>query len=180
MGERSIIFNSEMVRAILEGRKTQTRRVLKPQPDHFGLHNCNKYPLSTLDIEGGWYGDFDGETKIINCPYGKVGDRLWVRETWQYNPYGGIVYQAGSGIVDCDGRGWRSSIHMPRWASRITLEIMNIRVEKLHHITTADAVSEGTDNKTTFETLWNSINEKRGYGWDKNPWVWVIKFKKDK
>ena len=176
MKERPILFSSEMVRAILDGRKTQTRRIIKPQPDY--VDNIHKTPNT-----GG---------KVIKCPFGQPGERLWVRETWADNIRGcpnGITYRADH----CDPKGdgpanpikWRASIFMPRWASRITLEITNIRVQRLHDILSADAEAEGVLWKEkymnpvhAFVVLWDSINAKRGFEWDENPWVWVIEFKK--
>lgn len=167
MTERPIMFTPENVLKILDGKKTQTRRVAKPQqrPD--------------------W--------KIADCPYGLVGDRLWVRETWQYNPYGGIVYKAGSGIIDCAGKGWRPAICMPRWACRLVLEITDVRIERVQDISPDDAKAEGDKERSGlpeyhergplchvdwYRNLWDSINAKRGYGWDTNPLVWAISFRK--
>ena len=124
------------------------------------------------------------------------GDLLYVRETWQYNPYGGIVYRATSGVVDCDGRGWRPSIFMPRSESRLTLRVSNVRVERLQSITVQDIMAEGVRtgaisgqpqylNPTwcenvgnDFVQLWDSINAKRGYSWESNPEVVVIEWDK--
>lgn len=175
-----MLFSGEMVSAIISGRKTMTRRVVK----------------QSLPIGTRWYGVVEDElcyrivdSKSVNtlckCPYGQVSDRLWVRETWQWNPYGGVVYKAGSGIVDCDGRGWKPSIFMPRSISRITLEITNIKVEQLQDITEEDAIKEGLINDEinqitaaeNFENLWDSINGKK-YPWAANPWVWCLEFKK--
>jgi hypothetical protein len=129
----------------------------------------------------------------FSCPYGQVGDHLWVRETWQHNPFGGIVYKAGSGIIDCGGRGWKPSIFMPRWASRITLEITNVRVERLQDISAPDCVNEGINTQGPYDVaiydefsshsiaqfayLWDSINSKK-YPWASNPWVFAIEFKR--
>lgn len=164
----------------------------------------------------------DADCDMIKCPYGKPGDRLWVRETWclkeedgraVYNSEGNLDstccwYLAdGVHVVACDGDGfqryrkdgteaspWSPSIHMPRWASRITLEIKGVRVEQLHDMKPEDPVAEGCprsleftpcdydqvikDAAEDFPKLWNSINEKRGFGWNKNPWVWVIEFER--
>jgi len=186
MKELPILFSGPMVQAILDGRKTMTRRVVKPQPagDEFNGFNAFGeaifYPRS----------DDSDDAGLRRCPHGQPGDRLWVRETWQHNPYGGIVYRAGSGILNCDGRGWRSPICMPRWASRITLEITAVRVERVQDISEEDAMSEGAmfcnhgvehdgmHYRCGFCALWNSLNAKRGYGWDTNPWVWVLAFKR--
>ena len=151
--ERPILFSAPMVRAILEGRKTQTRRVVKPQPHHG--------PVGEMVCLGGadWAmddGDLSGQ---FRCPYGVPGDRLWVREAWAPNEgsAGGYIYRAdvgegSSGFYQADLKigewthiapRWRSSIHMPRWASRITLRITDVRVERLQDISEADAIAEG-------------------------------------
>ena len=125
-------------------------------------------------------------------PYGTVGDIIWVRETWQSDPCDASVvcYSASGHHQKCaiHGHLWRPSIHMPRWASRISLEIVSVRVERVQDITTNDAMAEGVDtskhimgdHRPEFMRLWNSINAKRGYGWDANPWVWVISFRRVK
>lgn len=199
MKEKPIIFNSEMVRAILDGRKTQTRRVIKPQ--FFDLTGSDDFGIMTVDN--------DWNKKYIKCPYGQPGDRLWVREKFRVErPFTGdvdydfthqnIFYYATDNEKYRDKDKWKPSIHMPRTASRITLEITNIRVERLQDISEADAQYEGTerpilsateingwpvhpmtgDYSDGYRTLWDSINLKCGYGWDVNPWVWVIEFKK--
>jgi hypothetical protein len=203
MKERPIIFSAPMVRAILEGRKTQTRRVIKPQPkiDETGNFCWN-----------GWnYGqNFDGpliqaiaspipcaRTKRVLCPYGKPGDRLWVRETHEVyyvtrsenTSSAGVKYKADGEKRLCpigletfkklnstESRGWSPSIHMPRWASRIDLEITGVRVERLKDISDADCKEEGALGRVEYSLLWESINGKDS--WDKNPWVWVIEFKR--
>lgn len=168
MAEHPIIFSTDMVKAILDGQKTQTRRIVK-------------------DI----HLDYIEQTNITHwCPYGQVGDRLWVRETFAYYPdEEHIIFKAREGkelaVLDVDLMGcWKPSIHMPRWAARIFLEITNIRVERVKDITLADIKAEGLpidrkfeETKTAWIDLWNSLNDKRGYGWDKNPWVWVIEWK---
>jgi hypothetical protein len=192
MKERPILFSGEMVRAILDDRKTMTRRVIKDVP---GITT----DVLKSSISWEWKFAFCPIPSVasvlsewIKCPYGSPGDRLWVRETWQNNPYGGIVYRAGSGIVNCDGRGWRPSIFMPRWASRITLEITDVRVERLQEINSVrhdDVLKEGWpfefDSKDenpaeAFRRLWDSINSKRGYPWASDPWVWVVEFRRVK
>ncbi len=130
------------------------------------------------------------------CPYGQIGDRLWVRETWAINPDdGGAVYRATDPDWEvCEGWAWRPSIHMPRWASRITLEITDARVERLQRITEEDAIAEGCDHKVQYvngtefvgepcckhdyANLWNGLYAASGYGWTVNPWVWVVAFKR--
>lgn len=218
--ERPILFSGEMVRAILNGRKTQTRRVIKPQPypngwkfDGDKIHCWNDYlpPSATLlDVGSGRdrYTTSDVEGWETDCPYGAPGDRLWVRETWavhswrdhlparearkyQENGEGHCLwYRAGGGYGGCDAhqRGrWRASIHMPRWASRLTLEITEVRVQRVQEISEGDAIAEGCfDEKEhdgslpteVFRVLWDSLNAKRGYAWDSNPWVWALTFKR--
>ncbi|WP_350326557.1 hypothetical protein [Pectobacterium aroidearum] len=212
MKERGIIFNGEMVRATLDGLKTQTRRIVKPQPDEDGLARLSGGP---------W---MDTSEKVYRCPHGEVGDRLWVRETYSsdfsnYYPNHRFWYASDndrkSDIEVVDGvRGiyspesdvhvpfrWRPSIHMPRHASRITLEITDVRVERLNYISEEDAIAEGvarrhsdtyhgfyrdyenqgygcgcTFAKDSFRSLWRSI-----YGaesWNANPWCWAITFKR--
>jgi hypothetical protein len=192
-----------MVRAILEGRKTQTRRIVKPQP--IGrLWNPPVEPPCLQDDSG----------RFHPCPYGQRGDRLWVREAWGLDAYTGdlqfsIKYRAGgdSYVTErngsdewvpiyqryIDGCGlddkwdrWRPSIHMPRWASRITLEVTGVRAERLQDISEDDAKAEGveplarqigTDYRGAFQNLWDSINKDRT-PWDSNPWVWVVEFRR--
>jgi hypothetical protein len=198
MKERPILFTGEMVRAILKGRKTQTRRVGKPVR-HPDLGNL--YDIGALVLE-------HEPQHVIHraCPYGQPGDRLWVRETFAIVPR--TAYRCSDGVqqtlrpddpYDHDaaiyregwtrsggGFRWRPSIHMPRWASRITLEITGIRIERLQDISEADAIAEGVKNslhlpggrfaRENYEHLWWTIN---GDGsWEKNPWVWVIEFQR--
>ncbi|MHC4121982.1 MAG: hypothetical protein ACYSSI_00280 [Planctomycetota bacterium] len=220
MKERSIIFSTEMVRAILDGKKTQTRRVIKPQP----VTKDEKYQDPPEIISDGTL-YYSSLYLNIKCPYGKVGDRLWVRETFQpilakgieiydYEKYDyktgkgyEINYVATNGAIEwIDGDDNISqkcfpSIHMPKWATRIWLEITNIRVERVQDISEEDAKAEGVEPekvrcrdlagivyggnqwrdfwlyKAGFKTLWDSLNAKRGYSWESNPWVWVIEFK---
>ena len=179
MAERPILFSGPMVRALLTGTKTQTRRVAK----EFAGRDDLDAILRRFPEQSG-------------CPYGQPGDRLWVREAhwWfkdEHDPVTGyfppkltiedVEYRADGD----DGRKvWRPSIHMPRWASRITLEITGVRVERLQDISEADAVAEGvyTDPACPaydgYRTLWDQIN---GSGsWDLNPWVWVVEFRQVK
>ena len=178
-----------MVRAILDGRKNQTRRVIKPQPgegDQVGFSF-----FSGMDaIEMRNYRM--GYSEIVKCPYGQPGDRLWVRETWQYvtkaehefwthHRPDGCAVQMLYRATDTDWENvcsWVPSIHMFRWMSRITLEVVMVRVERVQGIGGTDAWQEGGFTVTQFIDLWDSINAKRGYGWDVNPWVWVVEFKK--
>ena len=206
MSEHSIIFNSEMVRAILEGRKTETRRVIK-----------NKWGYTTEDWNNAL--PHNGEKAVLYQPcYLKVcprnpnydegyiqrrivplwdiGDRLWVKETWQFGsvthlttePYrSDILYKADEKVTLPTNIKWRSPIFMPRWVSRISLEITEVRVEKLQKISQRDIIAEGIEDSQAvfglspfikFMKLWDSLNAKRGYGWDVNPWCWCISFKR--
>ena len=207
--ERPILFSGPMVRAIIEGRKTQTRRVIKPKHEFFvddGHDGINRvyYPC---------YVTGEPEPQEILCPYGSVGERLWVRETWAVVPKvsdDGPKHKAkgdGTGATwradwngNPSGFPWKPSIHMPRWASRITLEVTGVRIERLNDIDLADCIAEGIewkyrDDKTThwrdysgldvscttsayfsYQTLWESINGP--LSWSLNPWVWVVEFKR--
>lgn len=210
MKERPILFSAPMVRAILEGRKTQTRRVVKPQPYWIEWKRKRVYEGAFLDIDKGGrllinnlenaLASFPmGEEKprIIKCPYGKPGDRLWVREAWSpllapditplpktsLGQWKGmavqdVLYRADGEITLSKGESWHPSIHMPRWASRILLEITNIRVERVQEISEDDIWAEGIDGAQplkVFSALWDSINGKK-HPWSDNPWVWVIEF----
>lgn len=163
--DKPIIFNTEMVKAILDDRKTQTRRIIKLQPpNHVGT-----------------------------CPY-SIGKKLWVRETWNDDWCDNVIYRADGGSAITAGYKkepkWKPSIFMPKNYARIWLEVTAIGIERLQDITEQDAMEEGDPNQGLiasenthvewFNQLWDSINKKRGYGWGKNPWVWVIKFKKIK
>lgn len=173
--ESPILFSGEMVRAILAGRKSQTRRVVKGVALQWVADGMFTPEYVALCDNG-------------LSPYGYAGDRLWVRETFVASP-DGVIYRAtesehGINAPD-DSPRWKPSIFMPRQFSRLKLEVIGVRVERLHAITKEDAEAEGVvtpDSHTTvrgaFQELWNRINEKRGYGWDKNPWVWVISFKR--
>lgn len=192
MRERPILFSGPMVRAILEGRKTQTRRVVKFRdvPDE---HDCHV-------VWKAWNGkshDWQDGDEVIPCPYGGPGDRLWVRETWA-NTRGDdsmpTYYRADERLEDVQ-RPWKPSIHMPRWASRITLELTEVRVERVQDISGMDAKREGVSipahlphdgadldhARRQFAHVWDSLNgpaARRGYGWDVNPWVWVVEFRR--
>ena len=195
MKERPILFSAPMVRAILDGRKTQTRRVVKPQPSQELLDD-----YAQIRRERGVQKD-DAEmlSECLPCPYGFPGDRLWVRETWARDDEdGALMYRADVGCDDDANaweRGriegvsryrWRPSIHMPRWASRITLEITDVRVERLQDIGEEDAEAEGIPRsdvsppdmgRFAYQQLWESINGPDS--WAANPWVWVIGFKRE-
>jgi hypothetical protein len=171
--EKPVIFNAEMVRAILGGRKNMTRRIIKPQPAS-GIVFLNEL--------------------MKQSPY-KVGMKLWVRETFVTGTHIGhapwVRYRATDEKDVPEGTKWKPSIFMPRKLSRINLEIIDIRVERLQDITKTDAIAEGIGQRIGsssmghtftasehFHALWDSINKKRGYGWAENPWVFVISFKR--
>lgn len=237
--ERPILFSGAMVRAILDGRKAQTRRVVQ-QP---------KWPGA--DLSRAWVDDGavsnpfappgeqylkvpceDESVQRLYCPYGQPGDRLWVRERHACVAEGflalkaGVVYHADRAVNWLEGEApemkgqtvynydrpevwkWRPSIHMPRSLSRITLEITEVRVERVQDISQRDAVAEGMDwaapdflgmapepddfdaahgcyaspeagfARDNYARLWDSLNGRRGYGWDVNPWVWVLTFRR--
>jgi hypothetical protein len=205
MIERPILFSGPMVRAILDGQKTQTRRVVKYIPD---LGEPENWCCDNIDEE--FFIRLAGNYRRY-CPYGVPGDRLWVRETFyawgKWEPYldgkkdrwrflyhtdvsHPVRYQATEGDRFYQGPAnggddyhCRPSIFMPRWASRITLEVKGVRAERLQDITEADSQDEGVipsivaqKYRSGFQTLWDSINKKRGYGWDTNPWVWAVEF----
>ena len=181
-----------MVRAILDGRKTQTRRAIKPQPSS----GVRKSVFVKSGIE-------DGHGREIKPKY-QPGDILWVRETWSKDENGEYVYRTNYGTTEDDSFPpsmfkWKPSIHMPREAARIFLKVTNVRVERLQDITEEDAIAEGVKdpyeyqspeyyeqpnlrgfeiNKSAFAGCWDSIYSKRGYGWESNPWVWVVAFEK--
>jgi hypothetical protein len=165
MKHRPILFSTDMVQAILEGRKTQTRRVVKPQS------NAN-----VIDFGHEWErGEF-----FARCPYGQPGDVLWVRETWA--PLGDypkcnytFMYKAD---VEQNYSKWKPSIHMPREAARLFLRIKSVRVERLQEITCQDVFAEGLESghDSKFITLWESINGHES--WEANPWVWVVEFER--
>ena len=199
MKERPIIFSGPMINAILAGRKTQTRRIIYPLVDR-DRPDAEKWPAHSPFIgeDGVWrfkngvvsYADNDRR-----CKYGRPGDRLWVRETWLMRGAGQIVVYRADAPSDAEAAGfgamyggWRPSIYMPRDRSRITLEITNVRVQRLQEISNPDAIAEGVEYGTTtadfaphavyaFERLWDSINAKRA-PWSSNPWVWAITFKR--
>lgn len=228
MKERGMIFNGEMVRAILDGRKTQTRRIMKVQPEsnQLGLllitdstkhSDIGKYHWAESNATGNHV-----RSKLFACPFGAVGDQIWVRETFQgplfdyelmdeyledsskFEKPEFCQYAADGGhrpeyqdANDNLRHGWRPSIHMPRWASRILLEITDVRVERLNGISEEDARAEGIidggclncgepepcgcanpepDATDAFAYLWQSIYGQEN--WNANPWVWVIEFKR--
>jgi hypothetical protein len=204
--ERGIICSAQQVRAILAGTKTQDRRIVKPQPTFIESSGRWRWPLSKRHDNGGkcpavytasreWW-------EYVPCeayPYGQPGDRLLVRETWAWDDEDGArFYRAdvGSGneaddwernrIDGAPRYRWRPSIHMPRWASRITLEITAVRVQRLQDIGHADAIAEGITGEELFRAqgyaplayrrLWESINCHDS--WEQNPFVWVLSFRR--
>lgn len=202
MKERPILFSAPMVRAILDGRKTQTRRVMKVQPGDV-LWRSNGRDWLWLDNDDG---PLTEPAPCIRCPYGVPGDRLWVRETWaKPGEVGDSIEYRADNDDPLAGR-WRPSIHMPRWASRITLEVTGVRVERLQDISEDDARAEGIrevtkdgvvkkycvydlgDHSSTpwdqmprravaaYAALWNDINGKGAFL--SNPWVWVVEFRR--
>jgi hypothetical protein len=192
MKERPILFSAPMVRAILDGRKTQTRRVMKPQPLE-GIERQFPFPRikdGNLYFHAYETDEFPMWMHHIKCPH-EVGMRLWVREThWQYMNRLEVAGYCADGEQTFEHHVIKvPSIHVPRWASRITLEITGVRVERLQDITEEDAKAEGAGgerysgqgfehciHREAFRTLWESIN---GPGtWELNPWLWVIEFRR--
>lgn len=192
MKERPILFGAPMVRALLDGSKTQTRRVMKPQPEISGSwHSLPKYCASNEKAF------IDGAPLFGNCPFGKNGDYIWVREAhWFFNDecdpitgYTPPLLTVADVEFRADGenprRIWRPSIFMPRWASRITLEITGVCVERLQDINRGDAMAEGCpfpnmakgpDPRKWYADLWETINGEGS--WAANPWVFVLAFKR--
>jgi len=199
--ERPIIFSGPMVRAILEGRKSMTRRPMKPQPGPADMRWTGNHWEQYLGYPLGH--------DVPLCPHGQPGDYLWVRESWAGSTEGPL-YRADAVRDDSDERDgwwvgetfypdplrWRSGRFMPRSVARIVLAVSAVRVEPLQDITEEDALAEGADDfpymrcgeedirglgpgslaRPRFRALWDDLNKKRGYGWDSNPWVWVISF----
>jgi hypothetical protein len=211
MKERGMLFNAAMVRAILDGTKTQTRRIVKPQPEWIDEVHIAEFGPGDFMWPRGSLGQQCG-APITKMPYGQPGDRIWVREThapqadcwgaWQRLLKGEHVRQDELTVhyaadYSHDERpwieNWRPSIHMPRWASRIDLEITGVRVELLNDISDQDAKAEGCQPaqplmasgivipgqwRHGYQDLWEAIN---GAGsWDVNPWVWVVEFRRVK
>lgn len=237
--ERPIIFSSEMVKAILDGRKSVTRRVVKPQPivvPDVAFEDDFRFQMPDYHKNLWVAGSQISNVLSKECPYGQPGDRLWVRESFvlesNCGDYGDneppfkdgrpVKWDTENGPLDgnamwlqahyaatdpipelvnedcpfekCSDDGccqhWKPSIHMPRWASRLTLEVTGVRVERVQEISREGAIAEGCPAefcdlvkahdyapRNWFSTLWDSLNESRGFGWDKNPWVWVVEFK---
>lgn len=244
MGDHPILFSGHLVRAILDGRKTVTRRPVRESghcqdADAWCWDPDRGMWESGIEADHGMY----GHGEWVKCPFGRPGDRLWVRETWAtcaaVSPstdaplpvtngdrlieepttwvdekgrtrwrYDGkvVVYRATTEVEFCDGDGfmgdnadrsdmprWRPSIHMPRWASRLTLEVLDVRVERLQSITEEDAAAEGMDGDCPighipayqkgplayhFAQSWDAIYGKGPHAWDANPWVWRVEFRK--
>ena len=202
--ERPILFSAPMVRALLDGTKTQTRRVVKPQP--IGLTSDGVPFVHTADDE-----KFGRLGKVVMCPYGQPSDRLWVREAWRVEKFidnlaprelatgCSVVYEASGEAPAWRGK-LRPSMFMPRRMSRITLEVTGVRVERLQDISEADAVAEGIERLNSphpnvklyrdyapghdstvlpvysYQTLWEQINGPDS--WATNPWVWVVEFRR--
>lgn len=232
MKESPILFSAPMIRAIQDDRKTQTRRLIRGLPDGAEPATLDEWraakadprmadpsPRLTLFKRHVDPSEADGRGVLpsgvfgVPCPFGGPGDRLWVRETWyddfqngEQNP-AGIYYRADGepheqGFEDLDGFAWRPSIFMPRWASRITLAVTAVRVERLQNISEEDAKAEGVTpfahdpegdcwtalpperkHRTAFEYLWGEINGWQGEPkarapWASNPWVWVVTFQR--
>jgi hypothetical protein len=231
MRERPILFSAPMIRALLAGTKTQTRRIVRESPGNRGapIGDHVKWFERGQQDSTRWCGhDGLGSLGWVRCPYGEPGGRLWVRETWYCDDYtvgdfeaGRVGYVSGAptdaelieqwrdamdyrATHDCNAYGagcpcsddegrssWRPSIFMPRWASRITLEVIGVRVERLHGIAEADAKAEGVEfcethwrgagehrwptARAAFESLWCGINGVES--WRANPWVWVVEFR---
>lgn len=237
MKERPILFSGEMVRAILAGQKTQTRRIVKSVGADNGVvfqkEGDQWIPYRSWDGESTQ--DRNGAETPVECPYGIPGDRLWVKETWQQffwdelpearrdtprgtmgipaspERYSLVGYRADGELLSQDSdegpagqpANWRPSIYMPRWASRILLEVVSVRLERLQEISEEDALAEGVNAPNpcggcgqrrwsnclgclhtwaatpieAYRDLWESINGKGS--WDRNPWVWVIEFRRE-
>lgn len=188
--EHPILFSTPMVQALLEGRKTMTRRICKLQPGEGEYYEQL--------AEDDWaYISLGGMSGPYRCPYGKIGDTIWVRETWAWHDDligSGWYIHKSINEKDYPGQKWKPSIFMPKEACRMKLEITNIRVERLQDISEEDAKAEGaipfkqnfddsddcwTDgkHKTAYEYLWNEINGWDPNSWNENKFVWVIEFK---
>lgn len=196
---KPILFNTEMVRAILDGRKTCTRRLVKPQPDEKHTYPLGFVTDSTEKKEVGCFGfgidEYGGSIQYIKPPYGYApGDILYVRETWKKAPNGYYYYEDWQRNDIADITKWKPSIHMPKEAARIWLKVTDVRVERLQEITDKDAEQEGAQpdnpfdydvdkwaNLEHFKEIWNSTIKKSNlerYSWDASPWVWVIEFER--
>lgn len=208
MAIKPILFNTEMVRAILDGRKTCTRRLIKPQPDKKHIYPLGFVTDSTEKKEVGCFGfaanEYGGSIQYVKPPYRYApGDILYVRETWKKAPNGYYYYEDWQRNDIADVTKWKPSIHMPKEAARIWLKVTDVRVERLQDIDEDGAVKEGIpwsecrnckapfgcdacagegyDEIDAFAELWDSTIKKIDldfYGWNANPWVWVIEFER--
>lgn len=181
---KPILFNAQMVRAILDGRKTQTRRVVKPQPPVDAVPYYDRVLY--------WKTPQRGEGVPYAKPTYAPGDILWVRETWRWKTPSVLeetkyIYRADIHPADETKQKWRPSIHMPKEAARIFLRVTDARVERLWDISSEDVYAEGTDSRLwaatrdAFRRIWDSTikpSDINRYGWDANPWVWVISFER--
>lgn len=181
MADKPILFSAPMVNAILRGDKTQTRRVIKPAlVAAFDVGRGSADSASGYPFVENEYGDHISAIKL--APY-QPGDLLWVRETYAMHTVAGEtlpVYRADC-YPDGDGAPWKSPIFMPRRLSRITLRVTNVRAQRVQDISEDDAAAEGIERHSgpyilDFARLWDSINAKRGYSWNSNPFVWVYTF----
>ena len=188
MKEIPILFSTPMVQAILAGNKTMTRRVIKPQPPAGKYGGVNIYNQHIIYPDDDSF--YDAKYGLYKCPYGQPGDKLWVQETfresfkhaatqWEYRVDTPRETDAQTPF------NWSHSIHMPKSAARIWLEVVSVRVERLQDITYDDCLREGmwdfgtdVDTLAAFQELWQNLNAKRGFGWDINSWVWVVSFKR--
>lgn len=201
MAIKPILFNTKMVRAILNGRKSCTRRLIKPQPDEKHTYPLGFVNDSTERKNIGSFGfgtsELGGSIQYVKPPY-QPGDILYVRETWCLRFDGEkYFYKADKNtsreekhLLDYDDVRWHPSIHMPKEAARIWLKVTDVRAERLQGITEVQAQAEGCDSglltgactaRGQFEDLWNSTIKKSNldrYGWDASPWVWVIEFER--
>jgi hypothetical protein len=208
MSDKPILFSGERVIEILDGRKTHTRRIMKPQPTWKEKDGCWVWSPAKGEEWYNWLDGFDSQIGNLS-PYGSFEneDVLWVRETWRTEVQYDLVsprdipkeaklqWRADMRASHSDGvkfGRWRSSIHMPRWASRLTLHVVDIRVERVQDISLQDCIAEGMSaaderkarasftgaayQREWWRGLWDSINAKRGCSWESNSWVWVVQF----
>lgn len=207
MKERAILFSGAMIRAILAGQKTQTRRIVKHQPDApvTDACPCRNYPHGPVTADWYWRPRHGHLNKApsqgwdFKCPYGQPGDRLWVREAWRlpsiFSAPSCCTYAHDLALHAADGRNnpatTRQNIMlMPRWASRILLEITDVRVERLQEISSSDALAEGVKHcedlldadthwyapEELYSMLWTVRHGWGEHGWNANPWVWMVEF----